>query len=71
MEGIIQSIYNIVWSPALIVLLLGAGLYFTIRTKGVQIRLVPEMLRLLFGKLHSGKNSVGISQFEALCLSLS
>lgn len=38
MEGIIQSIYNIVWSPALIVLLLGAGLYFTIRTKGVQIR---------------------------------
>lgn len=71
MEGIIQSIYNIVWSPALIVLLLGAGLYFTIRTKGVQIRLVPEMLRLLFGKLHSGKNSAGISQFEALCLSLS
>lgn len=71
MEEIVQKINDIVWSPALVVLLVGAGLFFTLRTRCVQIRMFPEMLKLLFSKGHSGKRSKGISSFEAFCLALS
>lgn len=71
MEKIVQTIYDIVWSPALIVLLVSAGLYFTIRTRCVQVRRLPEMARLLFGNLSSRKGSSGITSFEAFCISLS
>ena len=38
-----------VWSPALVGLCLLAGLYFTLRTRFVQVRRFGEMFRLLFG----------------------
>ena len=71
MEKIVQTVYDVVWSPALVVLLVGAGLYFTIRTRCVQLRRLPEMFRLLFGNLSSKKGSSGITSFEAFCISLS
>ncbi|WP_408932766.1 alanine/glycine:cation symporter family protein [Corynebacterium sp. YSMAA1_1_D6] len=60
-------ISGLLWSPALIVLLLGAGLYFTIVTKGVQIRCIPDMLRQIRS---SEKSSSGISSLESLMVSL-
>ena len=63
-------IYNIVWSPALIVLLVGAGLYFTIRTRCVQIRRVGLMAKLLFGRRKSSDSS-SLSPFQAFCVALS
>ena len=39
MGEIIASISNVMYSYILIIMLLGVGLYFTIRTKGVQLRL--------------------------------
>ena len=71
MEKIVQTLYDIVWSPVLVVLLVGAGLYFTIRTRCVQLRRFPEMARLLFGNFSSKKESSGITSFEAFCISLS
>lgn len=71
MENLIQAIYDIVWSPALVILLVGAGLFFTVRTRCVQVRMLPEMVRLLFGKRRSEEGSKGISSFEAFCISLS
>ena len=38
MGEIIASISNVMYSYILIIMLLGVGLYFTIRTKGVQLR---------------------------------
>lgn len=70
MDKIVQQIYNIVWSPALIILLVGAGLYFTLRTRCVQIRRIGEMVRLLFKK-PKGKEREGISSFQAFCIALS
>ena len=66
----IDIIYDIVWSPALIVLLVGAGLYFTIRTRCVQIRRVGLMARLLFGRRKSSDQS-SLSPFQAFCVALS
>ena len=44
----LNAAYNWVWSPALVVLCLLAGLYFTMRTRFVQVRRFGEMFRLLF-----------------------
>ena len=68
MEDIIYSINDLIWSNALIVLCLGAGIYFSIVTRFLQVRYFKEMLRLLF----SGKSSEkGVSSFQAFALALS
>lgn len=70
MEKLVDSIYNVVWSPALIVLLVGAGLYFTIRTRCVQVRRIGLMARLLFGS-RKKSDVKGLSSFQAFCVALS
>lgn len=68
MEEIVKSINGVIWSPALIYLCLAAGLFYTILTRFLQVRLFKEMLRLL----SAGKSSAaGISSFQALTVSLS
>lgn len=63
------SVNNVIWTYILIALLIGLGLWFTIRTGVVQLRLLPEMFRVLAegaGKKTSGKE---ISPFQAFCVS--
>ena len=48
MQQVVNSINDIVWSQALIYLCLGAGLFFSLLTRFVQVRLFLEMLQLLF-----------------------
>ncbi|SFO50912.1 alanine or glycine:cation symporter, AGCS family [Algoriphagus ornithinivorans] len=68
MEQIIYTLNDLIWSNALIVLCLGAGIYFSVRTGFVQIRYFREMIHLLF----SGKSSKkGVSSFQAFALALS
>ncbi len=68
MQEIVNTINGYIWSSALIYLCLGAGLFFTVVTRFVQIRHFTEMWRLLM----SGKSSEqGISSFQALAVSLS
>ena len=50
MGEIIASISNVMYSYILIIMLLGVGLYFTIRTKGVQLRLFGESIRVVSEK---------------------
>lgn len=71
MERIVSAINDVVWSPALVVLLVGAGLYFSIRTRFVQLRRIGVMTHLLFGKKDKPKEKKGVSSFEAFCIALS
>lgn len=48
MQEIIDKIYSIVWSDALVYLCLLAGVYFSIRFKLPQLIYLKEMVRLLF-----------------------
>ncbi|MDQ3395582.1 MAG: alanine:cation symporter family protein [Bacteroidota bacterium] len=67
MEGIINYVNDLVWSNALIVLCLGAGIYFSVVTKFLQVRYLGEMVRLLF----RGKSSKrGVSSFQAFSLAI-
>ena len=68
MHDIVATINSYVWSSALVYLCLGAGLFFSIMTRFVQVRQFKEMIRLLT----QGRSSTeGISTFQALAVSLS
>ncbi|NMG00633.1 alanine:cation symporter family protein [Aromatoleum toluolicum] len=68
MDALISAINGYVWSPALVYLCLGVGLYFSIRTRFMQVRGFNEMIRLMF----QGKSSdAGVSSFQALAMALS
>ena len=56
----------------LIVLLVGVGLFFTIKTKFVQVRCFGEGMKKVFGniKLFGGKQEGGISSFQALATAI-
>jgi AGCS family alanine or glycine:cation symporter len=66
-EDLINSLNAIIWSTALVALCLGLGLYFSIRTRFMQVRGVPEMIRLIFNNKSS---RAGVSSFQALAMSL-
>ncbi len=68
-ETISSVISSWVWSPALVVLCLCSGLYFSIRTRFVQVRRLGEMVRLLFSTDKTQKT--GISSFQAFAIALS
>ena len=68
MDAFISTINSYVWSPALVYLCLGVGLYFSVRTRFMQVRGFNEMIRLMF----QGKSSdAGVSSFQALTMALS
>lgn len=71
MERTVEIINEIIWSPALVALLLFAGLYFSVRTRFVQVRKLPLMAKLLFkdGRQNGGEKS--LSSFQAFWVSLS
>ena len=46
-EGILNQIDSIMYYPVLIIVMAMAGIYFTVRTRGVQIRLFLESCRLI------------------------
>ncbi|MCC2972110.1 sodium:alanine symporter family protein [Massilia sp. IC2-476] len=67
MHELVNAINEYVWSLALIGLCLGAGLYFSIRSRFLQLRHIGEMCRLMM----DGKSSdQGVSSFQALTMTL-
>lgn len=68
---IVSAINDIVWSPALVVLLIFAGIYFSIRTGFVQVRRFGLILKSLFSRRGGKGDSHGISSFQAFCVALS
>ena len=58
---------NILWSYVLIGMLVGLGLYFTLRIKFAQVSMIGEMCRLL--KEGTNKEGGQISSFQAFCIS--
>lgn len=66
--GITNSIDTYMYTYFLVFLLIFCGLYFTIRTKGVQFRYIKDMFKCITEKKHvEGKATV--SSFQALMVS--
>jgi AGCS family alanine or glycine:cation symporter len=58
-----------VWGPPMLILLIGTGLYLTILLRGMQFRVLPHALKLIFQKESSLNGD--ISHFAALMTALS
>ena len=69
---IVQTINAYLSDYVLIILLIGCGLYFSIRTKFVQVRCFGEGMKNVFGKLSlkGGKQGGGMSSFQALATAI-
>ncbi len=67
-EELVATLSGIVWGPIMLTLLVGTGLYLTILLKGIQFRVLPHAIRLIFS---NDKDAEGdISQFAALMTAL-
>ena len=65
-NDVINAISSFMYSKLLIFILLGGGLYFTLATKFVQIRLFGDSLRVVMEK---PEKAGGVSSFQALMVS--
>ncbi len=72
-ENLNKIINSIIWGPLMLILLLGTGIYFTIRTNFLQIRKFKLMLnKTIFSifKKTENKNKKSITPFQALTTAL-
>lgn len=73
-ERSIRILGNIIWGPQMAILLLGVGLFLTVRMRFVQVRRFGLSFRLLLGKRDFGESAKerkgDISPFQALTTSL-
>ena len=71
MTKILESVHSFLWGAPVLVLILGVGLYISIRTGFAQITLLPRAVKDFMKKLISGKeNSSGVTPLQALCTAL-
>jgi AGCS family alanine or glycine:cation symporter len=67
---VLNSIDSFVWGPPLLVLLIGTGIYLTIRLGLLQVFKLPLALKLLFAKDDDGNGEGDVTSFAALCTAL-
>ena len=65
-----HALGGIVWGPIMLVLLVGTGIYLTVRLFGLQIWLLPYALRMAFSRKTHPDEPGDISQFQALMTAL-
>ncbi len=70
MQRILDSANNFLYAYVLIILLISGGIYFTIRTRGVQFRLLKDSCRLLFRSNDGPAEGKHVSSFQAFAISL-
>lgn len=68
---VFNKIDSIVWGPPLLILLVGTGIYLTIRLGLLQILKLPLALKYVFGKDDELEEEGDVSSFAALCTALS
>ena len=65
---VLNAIDSFMWGPPLITLLVGTGIFLTIRLGLIQVLRLPTALKLIFKARNDGDGDV--SSFKALCLAL-
>ena len=70
MERVLSLVSDFVWGPPVLVLLMGTGLYLTIRLKGLQLTQLPFALKQAFSPHQDHESAGDISHFQALMTAL-
>ncbi len=68
MTNILDRLYDLLWGTPMLVLIFGVGVWLTICTRCVQIRLFPQAVRRFLTPASAGEGRV--SPFRALCTAL-
>lgn len=65
---VVGYVNTFLWDYALLILLLGTGIYFTFRLRFIQVRKFKEGMKMMFGSfsLHGNEQKEGLSSFQAL-----
>lgn len=65
---VLNAIDSFMWGPPLITLLVGTGIFLTVRLGLLQVVRLPLALKLIFKAKNKGEGDV--SSFKALCVAL-
>lgn len=65
----LEKINGFVWGNGLIFLLLATGIFYTIKLRGIQFRMIPLLVRSMKSSDKGEKND-GITQLKTVCMSL-
>lgn len=69
-NDILTGLNDLMYTYILIILLVGVGIYFTIRTRGVQFRLLKDGIKSVMEKAETGEDGQKkVSSFQALMIS--
>ena len=66
LQGFLDKIGGIIWGPPLLILLVGTGIFLTVRLGFIQVRLLPYSLKQVFSENQDKKSEGDISHFQAL-----
>ncbi len=69
--AVLKTVDDWVWGPAMIGLLVGTGLYLTLRLRFIQLRGLRHALDCVRGRYDNPDDAGDISHFKALCSALS
>ncbi|MBZ4652693.1 MAG: sodium:alanine symporter family protein [Peptococcaceae bacterium] len=69
-EKFVGTVNSLVWGPYMLVLLVGTGLFLTLRLKFASFRYLPYALKLAFSKNQDQTSQGDISHFQALMTAL-
>lgn len=67
---ILAFLYDFVWGAPALLLILGVGIFLSLRTGFVQLRWLPRSIKRFFGQLSEKHDCEGVSPFRALCTAL-
>ncbi len=70
MITLLENINRFVWGIPTLVLILGVGLYLSVRTRFAQLRLFPQAFYQFFRQFKPKESNDGISPLQALCTAL-
>lgn len=70
MTKVLEAVNNLVWGVPALALILGVGLYLTIRTGFVQFKLFPRALRAFTRRFCNRTSKTDNTSFQALCTAL-
>lgn len=67
MKQVLTFLNDVIWSTPFIVICIGAGLYFSFKTRFLQVRYFKHMIQLLFKE---GSSDKGVSPFQAFAIAI-
>lgn len=69
--ALLEKVNQFIWGVPALILIVGLGIYLSVKTRFAQFRYFPKAIRALIAQLYKGKGDrSGVSAYQALCTAL-